>query len=84
MPMLVVVGCGLGEASMGMTAGSGIDGAGDTDRWDENDERRLWLTTLGGFMGKANDVGVPGAEGAGELIEVGPEAAPSMAASCDR
>ena len=51
---------------MGMTAGNGIEGAGDIDRREENDERRLWLTTLGGFIGKAMEVGVPGAEGAGE------------------
>jgi hypothetical protein len=58
--------CGLGEASIGITAGSGIDGAGDTDRREEKDDRRLWLMTLGGFIGKATDVGVPGADGIGE------------------
>ena len=52
-----------------MTAGNGIDGAGDADRREEKDERLLWLTTLGGFMGKATEVGVPGAEGAGEPTE---------------
>lgn len=53
---------------MGITAGSGIDGAGDADRLMEpNDDLRLWLTTLGGSIGKASVVGVPGADGAGEL-----------------
>jgi len=52
-----------------MTAGKGIDGAGDTDRREENEDRRLWLTTLGGFMGSAKEVGVPGAEGTGDPIE---------------
>ena len=51
---------------MGMTAGSGIDGAGETDRLEENEDLLLWLMTLGGFMGSAADVGVPGADGAGE------------------
>jgi len=55
---------------MGMTAGSGMEGAGETDRLEEKDERRLWLTTLGGFMGTANEVGVPGADGTGEPIDV--------------
>jgi hypothetical protein len=51
-----------------MTAGSGIEGAGETDRLEENDDRRLWLMTLGGFMGRATEVGVPGADGTGEPI----------------
>ena len=54
---------------MGITAGRGMDGAGETDRRDEKDDRRLWLMTLGGFMGIAIEVGVPGAEGTGEPIE---------------
>lgn len=53
-----------------MTAGSGMDGAGEAERRDENEDRRLWLTTLGGFMGTANDVGVPGAEAVGDPTEV--------------
>jgi len=57
----------LGE--LGMTAGRGMDGAGDTDRRIEgeepNDDRRLW-DVGGGFMGSASDWGVPGAEGTGE------------------
>jgi hypothetical protein len=64
MPKLMPDACGLGEASMGMTAGRGIEGAGDTERLEEKDDRRLWLMTLGGFMG--NEVGVPGADGTGE------------------
>jgi len=54
---------------MGLTAGKGKEGAGDTDlRIDgeePNDERRLWVTA-GGFIGKARAVGVPGVEGAGD------------------
>jgi hypothetical protein len=49
---------------MGMTAGRGMEGAGETERLDEKEDRRLWLMTLGGFMG--NEVGVPGADGTGE------------------
>lgn len=52
---------------MGMTAGRGIDGAGETERRDEKEDLRLWLITLGGFIGRAIDVGVPGADGTGEL-----------------
>lgn len=70
--MLILVGAGLGDASMGITAGRGIDGAGLTERRDdEKDDLRLWQIVLGGFMGKAIDVGVPGADGTGE-----PTAAP--------
>jgi hypothetical protein len=68
--MLEVTECGFGDASIGITAGRGMDGAGETERREEeNDDRRLWLTTLGGFMGSATEVGVPGAEGAGEPTE---------------
>jgi hypothetical protein len=66
MPKLVLLRWGFGEASMGITAGSGIDGAGETERLDENDDLRLWPITLGGFIGNAIEVGVPGAEGTGE------------------
>ena len=55
---------------MGITAGRGSVGAGEAERRDENEDLRLWLTTLGGFMGSGNEVGVPGAEGAGEPTEV--------------
>ena len=65
---------GFGD-SIGITAGSGRDGAGDADllmdmAGDEapNEERLLWLTTLGGFIGRAMDVGVPGQDGAGDPI----------------
>lgn len=61
---------GLGELSIGLTAGNGIDGAGDADRLieadDPNDERRL-CEIAGGFIGSANEVGVPGIDGAGEV-----------------
>lgn len=64
---LVLVGIGLGEASIGITAGRGMEGAGLTERRDdEKDDLRLWLMMLGGFMGSAIEVGVPGAEGTGE------------------
>lgn len=61
---------GFGEGSIGMTAGNGMDGAGETERREEKEDRRLWLTTLGGFMGRGNEVGVPGADGTGEPAEV--------------
>lgn len=57
----------LGE--LGITAGKGIDGAGEADRRidgdDPNDDRRL-CEVGGGFIGRASDWGVPGADGAGE------------------
>lgn len=60
--------CGFGDAStaMGMTAGSGIDGAGETlRRDDEKDDLLLWLTALGGFIGSVVEVGVSGADSVG-------------------
>ena len=64
----------MGDASIGITAGNGSEGAGEADRridGDEpNDDRRLWLMTLGGFIGRVNVVGVPGADGAGEPIAI--------------
>lgn len=33
--------CGFGEASIGMTAGSGSEGAGEADLRDEKEDRRL-------------------------------------------
>jgi hypothetical protein len=58
----------LGE--FGMTAGSGIEGAGDADRRMEgdepNDERRLWDVGGGCIVGSASDCGVPGIEGTGD------------------
>lgn len=71
---------GFGDASMGMTAGNGSEGAGDADlRIDiagdaaPKEDLRLWLMVLGGFMGRAREVGVPGQEGTGDPIafEVG-------------
>lgn len=47
-----------------------MDGAGEAERRDEKDERRLWLTTLGGFIAKGNEVGVPGADGTGDPMDV--------------
>lgn len=65
---------------MVITAGSGSVGAGETERREENDDLRLWLTTLGGFMGNGIDVGVPGAEAIGEPTDV----AESTMESCAR
>lgn len=59
----------LGDAD-GMTAGSGIDGLGDTDLLTDcepNDDRRL-CEVGGGFIGKAKDWGVPGADGRGDAM----------------
>ena len=62
---------GIGEFSIGLTAGSGMDGAGEADLRIEGDdpkeERRLCVMA-GGFIGRAKEVGVPGmeADGAGE------------------
>lgn len=60
---------------MGMTAGSGKEGAGETDRRMDiageaapKDDFLLWLMVLGGFIGRAIDVGVPGHEGTGDPI----------------
>lgn len=67
---------------MGITAGSGMDGAGETDRLDEKEDLLLCVIVLGGFIGKAVEVGVPGADGTGD-----PTATPgtaSIAARTDR
>ena len=60
---------GFGEFSIGLTAGKGIDGAGEADRRidgeEPKDERRL-CEIAGGFMGSAKEEGVPGIDGAGE------------------
>jgi hypothetical protein len=66
----VAIEWGFGDASIGITAGRGMEGAGEADRREEKEDRRLWLTTLGGFMAEGNEVGVPGADGAGDPIEV--------------
>ena len=59
---------GFGEFSIGRTAGSGSEGAGEADLRNEgddpNEERRLCVSG-GGFIGKAKEVGVPGIEGVG-------------------
>jgi hypothetical protein len=61
----------LGDAE-GMTAGNGImDGLGETDRrrfgpaCEPNDDRLL-CEVGGGFIGRARDCGVPGADGLGD------------------
>lgn len=58
----------LGE--FGMTAGNGIDGAGEADRRMEGDEpkdeRRLCDVGGGCIVGSASDWGVPGIEGTGD------------------
>jgi hypothetical protein len=67
-PMLLKLG------ELGITAGNGIDGAGDADlRMDGDDmapkeERRLCEVGGGCIAGKAKDWGVPGIEGMGEPI----------------
>ena len=44
----------------GITAGSGIeDGAGETERRDCEPKEERRLCDVGGFMGRANDAGVP-------------------------
>jgi hypothetical protein len=68
----------LGE--FGMTAGRGIDGAGDADRrleGDEpNDERRLCDVGGARIVGNASDWGVPGIEGTGDPMSAMNEARP--------
>ena len=61
---------GLGDAD-GMTAGRGMEGAGEAERRIEGDalpKDDLLLCEVGGggFIGKGRDAGVPGADGAGE------------------
>ena len=68
-PIAIEPAKGLGEFSIGRTAGSGIDGAGDADRLIDGEEPKedLRLCEIaGGFIGSASDVGVPGIEGAGD------------------
>lgn len=58
----------LGEC--GMTAGRGIEGAGEADRRmdgdDPKEERRLCDVGGGCIWGSASDCGVPGIDGTGE------------------
>lgn len=57
----------LGENSIGLTAGSGIEGAGDVDLREELNELRRLGVRSGGFIGRAKVFGVPGVDGTGEL-----------------
>lgn len=79
------IGNGLGDGSMGMTAGSGIEGAGEADlriemAGDEGpmDDLRLCVIVLGGYMGRAMDVGVPGHEGIPGEARIFPESGPMV------
>lgn len=79
---------GLGEA--GIIAGRGREGAGEADRLIDiagdaapNEDLLLWLIVLGGFIGKASEVGVPGHEGIGDP-EPAFRASADMADICDR
>lgn len=60
----------LGE--FGITAGRGIDGAGEAERRIEgdepNEERRLCEVGGGCIVGRASDCGVPGIDGTGDPI----------------
>ena len=58
----------LGEKSIDLTAGSGKAGDGEVDLRDEPNELRRLAASMGGFIGRENDVGVPGVEGAGDAI----------------
>ena len=61
----------LGEKSIGFTAGRGSAGEGEVDlriEGEEPNELRRLAASIGGFMGRENEVGVPGVEGAGEAI----------------
>lgn len=84
--MIVVVASrakkGFGEFSIGRTAGSGIDGAGDADRLidaEDPNEDLLLCDIAGGSIGSLNEFGVPGIDGTGDAglreVESGP---PSM------
>lgn len=56
---------------LGITAGRGSEGAGETDRLidgEEPNDERLLCDVGGGFMGNARLCGVPGAEGTGDPI----------------
>jgi len=60
-----------------MTAGKGIARAGEAERWipgdaAPNDDLLLEGAWDGGFIGSARDCGVPGIDGAGEPIRIGP------------
>lgn len=57
--------------SSGFTAGNGKEGAGDADRRMDGEEPkedlRLW-DTGGGSMGRFEAIGVPGVDGAGDVM----------------
>lgn len=62
---------GFGDASIGITAGNGIAGAGDADLRipdvvEPNDDLLLWLMVLGGFIANDSGFGVLGSDGLGE------------------
>ena len=65
-PILLILG------ELGITAGSGMDGAGEAERRiegeDPKDDRRLCEVGGGCMFGKASDCGVPGIDGTGEPI----------------
>lgn len=67
----------LGE--FGMTAGRGMDGAGEAERRmdgeEPKDERRLCEVGGGCIVGRASDWGVPGIDGTGEPIAMAASAA---------
>lgn len=55
-----------------------MEGAGEAERRIDmageaapKDDLLLWLIVLGGFIGKAKDVGVPGHDGTGDPMLVG-------------
>lgn len=69
--MFEVIECGFGDVFIGIIVGRGMDGVGEIECCEEeNDDCWLWLMILGGFMGSVIEVGVFGVEGVGELIEV--------------
>lgn len=57
-----------------MTAGSGIEGAGEAERRidgeEPKDERRLCEVGGGCMVGRASDCGVPGIDGTGEPMAI--------------
>ena len=67
-PILLILG------ELGMTAGSGIEGAGEAERRidgeEPKDERRLCEVGGGCMVGRASDCGVPGIDGTGEPMAI--------------
>lgn len=62
--------CGFGEVFIGIIVGNGIDGVGEIECFEENDDFWLWLIIFGGFIGRVIEVGVFGVDGIGELIVI--------------